>query len=76
MKLRERHCVGDYYGVYPNSRRVFKIDVAHIVPQTVIQRVSDRPTNLNQFGHFAADLYTENGERPEIYIYVSILVNS
>jgi len=70
MKLRERHCVDDYYGIYPNSRRVFKVDVAHILPKNVKQKTSDTPTNLNQFAHFAADIYTENEERPEIYVYV------
>ena len=73
MKLRERHCIDDYYGIYPNSKRAFKVDETHILPKSVVQKISDTPTNLNQFAHFVADLYTENGERPEIYVYVSIV---
>ena len=75
MKLRDRDCTADYYGISPNSRQVFKIPDEHILPKKAVSRVPNRPSSTNQFGHFAADLYTENGERPENYIYVSILVN-
>ena len=52
MKLRERHCIDDYYGIYPNSKRAFKVDETHILPKSVVQKISDTPTNLNQFAHF------------------------
>ena len=73
MKLRDKHCISDFFLYYPNLHQAYyPPDYNNLLSPGQARKYVDRPLYLMQYVHFLADLFTLDGNRPEIYVYVII----
>merc|ERR1712137_12857 len=75
MKLRDRDCHADYFGVYPERNVFFAVELEYILNEKSHSRIVNRPSSLIQLAHFLGDLYDFGDERPEIYVYADCSIN-